>query len=99
VNRGLSITLHLIGEVCRVGWANGIDAFLITAYKPHVKLYQAIGFWPVSEYVKLKGFNYEYRVMEWDLDPQKTALLYRKRLAKIMDQTLAGMRPRFSLDS
>jgi len=99
VNRGLSLTLRLIGEVSRVGWATQIDAFLITAYKPHVKLYQAIGFQPVSDYVKLNGFNYEYKVMEWDLNPQKTVPLYRKRLEDIMEQTLGGIKPRLSLDS
>lgn len=86
VNKNLSLTLRLIGEVCRVGWASGIDAFLITAYKPHVKLYQAIGFKVVSDFVKLRGFNYEYAIMEWDLDPRKTALSYRRHLSQIRAQ-------------
>jgi N-acyl-L-homoserine lactone synthetase len=91
VNRGLSMTLRLIGEVCRAGWANKIDAFLITAYRPHVKLYKAIGFRPRSKYVKLSGFNFEYKVMEWDIDPQKTAPLYRKFLTGIQRETLGNV--------
>jgi N-acyl-L-homoserine lactone synthetase len=90
VNRGLAVTLRLIGEVCRVGWISGIDAFLITAYKPHVRLYEAIGFRPVSGYVKLKGFHYEYVVMEWNIDPQKTAPLYRKFLTAIKNDTVGS---------
>ena len=89
VNKNLSLTLRLIGEAARVCWSLGINAVLITAYKPHVKLYQTIGFRPVSNYVKLRGFNYEYVVMEWDLDPGKTALLYRHYLTKIRAEVLS----------
>lgn len=86
VNRGLALTLRLTGEICRLGWKLGIDRFLITAYGPHIKLYQAIGFKVVSNLVKLRGFNYQYVVMEWDLDVSKTAGLYRGYLLGIRDQ-------------
>lgn len=88
-NKTLSVTMRLIEEVCRVGWANRIDAFLITAYKPHVRLYEAIGFRSVSDFIKLKGFNFEYMIMEWDLDPAKTIPLYRSRLVDIKAQTVS----------
>lgn len=64
VNQNLDLLITLFIETYRVCLNHSIDRILITAYKPHVGIYQMLGFRPVTPRFKIEGFNFEYIAME-----------------------------------
>ncbi len=77
INKSMNIILRLLLELYRISLLQGVGVCLITAYKPHINLYKTIGFEPVSEFIKIPKFNFEYVVMSWDLDYHKVCQLMR----------------------
>lgn len=83
INKSMNIILRLFLELYRISLLHGVDVCLITAYKPHINLYKSIGFEPVSEYIYIPKFNFEYVVMSWDLDNRKVCKLMRPFFEKV----------------
>jgi len=64
VNRNLDLLIALFIETYRICLDHLIDRILITTYQPHIAIYQMLGFRPVTPFLKIPGFHFEYTVME-----------------------------------